>query len=127
MDILINGEYVRDTYDELKEATRSHFTIAHENAKIESALKSEKAYALANKIIEGSNADKRDAAWHEHYKGHLILFEILKDSEAKAKLRLELARIQVEELRLTVRLSEGGLMYESLAHDDEILRDLGLD
>ena len=133
----ISREYVTDVYDELVNSLRAHSILARQNVKIGSVLKAEKSYAIANKIIEGSNADKRDAAYQEHYRGHLILFEILEDAESDAKLRLEIARIKVEELRLYIRIVEGerhvtqnfhvtNTPYESPT-DEAILRDLGLD
>ncbi len=97
---------IEERYDELAEATELYQEIAHQNAWIESELKREKAQALANKIIEGSNADKREAAYQEHFKKELMLFEVLQRAEFESKLRLDLARIRVEELRLHVRVTE---------------------
>ncbi len=108
----ISHEEITKRYDELAEATELHQEIAHQNIWISSELKREKAQALADKIIEGSNADKREAAFQEHFKQPLMLFEVLKQAEHEAKLRLDLARIRVEELRLHARIAEASQRME---------------
>ena len=77
MDTTIRHEAVEEHYDELAEATRLYSEIAHQNVWISGELKREKAQALADKIITGKNADEREAAYQEHFKKELMLFEVL--------------------------------------------------
>ncbi len=108
----VSKEYVTDTYDELVQATTNHASIAHYQANMIAQLKQLKEEALASKEISGSNAGARDAAWNAYLIGMIgpyataVLTDGLEYRVQDAKLRLDIARIKVEELRLHVRITE---------------------
>ncbi len=149
----VNREYVTDVYDELVNALRANTKAARQQVVINSQLKQLKELALADKTITGSNAGNRDAAWNEYFRdyvgaeAHDALTANLDQYVADTKLRLEIARIKVEELRLYIRILEGEqrVQYtidggpdindgergyhdvEQIALDAKNLYDLGLD
>ena len=132
----VSREYVVDVYDELVNALRANTEAARQQVSINSQLKQMKELALAEKTITGSNVGARDAAWNEYFRdyvgapAHDALTINLDQHVSDTKLRLEIARIKVEELRLYVRIVEGERSVTHTGHterENQLLYELGLD
>lgn len=103
---IVTQAHINAVYNELKTA-HEFYTIAAEDLLLsQTALKREKARALADGIIEGKNADARESAAQEHFSEWYGNIDEQQQHTNKCRLRLDLARFDVEEVRLLVRLDE---------------------
>ncbi len=93
-------------YTELADATKAHDTAAAEIIANEADLKTLKAEAMAGGHIEGKNQAARDAAAREMFRDQHETLAQQKHALTSKRLRLDLAKIEVDRARMTLRLME---------------------
>lgn len=110
--MLPSHELVDQIYNDLVDSTRRHSILAYANANIKAQAKIVRTRLLIDKEITGKNDNEREANWqlyaHEYlgYEAYWYLMETLPFLEAEAKRELDVDRINVERLRLHVRIHE---------------------
>ena len=102
----LTTEVIDTIYTELAQATTAHDTAAAEIIDNETDLKILVAEAVNNGDVTGKNAQQRDAAAREMFRDQYETLAAQKRDLAPLRLRLDLAKIEIEKARATLRLME---------------------
>ncbi len=107
----VTEENIHAVYDKLSTATENFLQAATDELLVKTDLDRKKAGALADGTIENmidgrSNAEKREAVARELFASDYNTLDKIQDVLRQRRLRLDLARIDVEKVRMLLRLSE---------------------
>ena len=102
----LTNEVIDTIYTELADATKAYTERAFAHTKIEQDLKAIIAEATASGHITGKNQQLRDAAAREMFGDKFHALEGSALFVASDKLRLDLAKIEIERAKMTLRVME---------------------
>lgn len=97
---------IQTVYASLRRAMRGHATAAERTITAKGKLDRAKLTGLADGTIDGKNADLREARAREVLAAQYDELESAETAERSARLSLDLARCEVEELRAYIRVGE---------------------
>jgi len=93
-------------FEELAAATSDYARAAFVAACSKQELEAAKAEGLASGVIEGKNAELREAKAREVLVGFYANVEAAEQTEHNCRLRLDLARIEVDSIKTLLRYLE---------------------
>ena len=99
-------ETIDTIYTELADATKAHDTAAAEIIANEADLKTLTAEAIAGGHVEGKNQAARDANAREMFRDQHETLARQKSDLAPKRLRLDLAKIEIERAKMIARVME---------------------
>lgn len=103
---MLNEQTITSAYAELAEATKAYRNAENDHITYKMILDTDIAKALASGAITGKNETERQAAARERFAIGFDELESLSKASRMAKLRHELAQIEVEKVRSLLRLAE---------------------
>ncbi len=112
---MITATHIDTAYAELRSAMRTHQEWAQLLAEAKYELETTKRQGLANGTIEGKNPEMREAAAQQMLSAHYAVVAELESAVEKAQLVLDLAKLEVERIRLHLRYQEVTLLAASSA------------
>jgi uncharacterized membrane protein YqiK len=101
-------ETVTSAYDNLTAATIGYHNAAKNEASLDTEIKRAVAEATANGTIAGKNQQLRDAEARELYADRFRALDAASEETARRRLHLDLARIEIERVRMIQRIMELG-------------------
>ena len=117
---MITATHIDTAYAELRSAMRTHQEWAQMLAEAKHELETTKRQGLANGTIEGKNPEMREAAAQQMLSAHYAAVAELESAGSKAQLVLDLAKLEVERIRLHLRYAELYPLLSALADLAEV-------
>lgn len=103
---MLNEQTINGAYGELADATTEYRRVESDHLQMKALLDADIAKALASGEIVGKNETERHAAARERFAAQFVNLELLDHARRHARLRHELAGIEVERVRSLLRLME---------------------
>lgn len=110
-------ERVATVYAGLADALAEYHEASSKLVDLETSYEAARTVLLANNMVEGKNAEQREANLNTQLAPQVEKLHSAQRSARDAKFDLEIARLRVEEVRLLVRIEE--LAYDKYATDKE--------
>lgn len=102
----ITGKYIDDVYDELRNCKDHLFKATGVLADTQTILERKKLEAIADGTITGKNQPERDACAYKLLEAYYANVEVAQNEYDEARYEHDLAALEVERMRLIVRLLE---------------------
>ena len=93
-------------YQYLIESTKDYAANSEHVIETKAELDKNIAMAYANGSVQGKNQSERDGWIAQNFEKQTKALEVAQSDERKAKLQLDIARIEVEKVRALLRLEE---------------------